>query len=150
MARVPCKQCATPFKVVADRKLFCSRACWQGWWDTHRIRRPMPCARCGEVFTPPRSSNRTVKYCSLHCSGLANGVSPVTHAAKARCQPRPTHCKKECGVLLVPRETIPEARFRNHDYICNACFTAREAQRRRRNKDEVFEAYGGKCRCCGE
>ena len=70
-----CKQCGKPIEQVAKRKrkLFCSKACCQQWWNSHLylVKRTakawhrFSCAHCGKDFTAYGNAER--KYCSHDC-----------------------------------------------------------------------------------
>lgn len=56
---------------------------------------------------------------------------------------------KNCNVILDKNNWIKK-RASLHDNICSPCFKTMGYIKRKTVKDEVIEAYGGRCVCCGE
>lgn len=69
----PCKRCGKPVqqKPGTKKRLFCSDACRQAWWNDHpeEVKRKavyaFTCAHCGQSFTAYGNNHR--KYCSHAC-----------------------------------------------------------------------------------
>ena len=68
-----CKQCGAPFVQTTHtkKKLFCSTACRQKWWNAHldqvdrKANYEFTCLTCGKEFTAYGNKNR--KYCCHEC-----------------------------------------------------------------------------------
>jgi len=71
---------------------------------------------------------------------------------------------RECGVILTDKTWYPSFK-KKHCYICKECNNKNSKEWQRNNRDkhnqqnrkeyrqlinEVIDAYGGKCKCCGE
>ncbi len=82
-----CEQCGSPVRQVAGRKKrrFCSDACRQAWWTTHRgemSRRAMHhfvCEYCGMQFSRYGVAER--RFCSKACAAHARGQKEADHDA---------------------------------------------------------------------
>ncbi|MDD3524208.1 MAG: RNA polymerase subunit sigma-70 [Candidatus Cloacimonetes bacterium] len=70
-----CKHCGKPVEPVPKRKkkIFCSKTCRQGWWNSHlylvnptaKALHEFTCIHCGTTFTAYGNARR--KYCSHEC-----------------------------------------------------------------------------------
>lgn len=82
-----CEQCGSPVRQEAGRKKrrFCSDACRQAWWASHRDKmsrkavRHFVCENCGMPFSRYGVSDR--RYCSRSCAALARRRKEEYHDA---------------------------------------------------------------------
>lgn len=82
-----CEQCGSPVRQEAGRKKrrFCSDACRQAWWASHRDEmsrkavRNFVCEYCGMQFSRYGVSDR--RYCSRSCAALARRRKEADHDA---------------------------------------------------------------------
>jgi endogenous inhibitor of DNA gyrase (YacG/DUF329 family) len=75
IANSRCKQCGAPVEQIPRRKkkVFCSKACSQKWWNTHlylvdrssKALYHFTCPTCGKEFSAYGAPDR--KYCSHEC-----------------------------------------------------------------------------------
>jgi endogenous inhibitor of DNA gyrase (YacG/DUF329 family) len=75
IANSRCKQCGAPVAQIPKRKkkIFCSKACSQKWWNTHlylvdqssKALYHFTCRTCGKEFSAYGAPDR--KYCSHEC-----------------------------------------------------------------------------------
>ena len=75
IANSRCKQCGAPVEQIPRRKkkVFCSKACSQKWWNTHlylverssKALYHFTCRTCGKEFSAYGAPDR--KYCSHEC-----------------------------------------------------------------------------------
>lgn len=99
---------------------------------------PLPCRKCGRKRGEVEFRHRR-RYC-------------------VECEDAPTQVCKGCGEEK-PRSAFHKSRKRHGlRHLCTKCryvkereINLRSAKRRHRElQEKVFQAYGGKCACCGE
>lgn len=103
------------------------------------------CAYCG-IFLGQVHALR--KYCSSACKNKAFGdnykkVFNVSHSAMRYQKKRKAGLCGHCG-------KTPAQEGKAYCLACETMKAALDTASRRRRKQKVIDAYGGKCACCGE
>lgn len=118
-----CQRCLKSFESkMSGNKMFCSKGCKD-------VSLTLICIKCETPFTvQPYRIKQGARYCSAACW-------------------RAVEVTKKQSVVSIPCVDCGDTLRTKSSGRCQTCY---RRHRNRRIKQEVIDAYGGKCACCGE